>query len=305
MMSARSLQFATFSVHGYNMGMLILIYPRPLSNSFIQTYDYACSFHEEWTFLLRSHWGKMKIMYIVTRYLPFIILAIDLYMSFAPNENPAKCRVLQNINPGLDLVLVIFSECFFILRTYALWNRNRFLLVAMLLTLFLVVDVSARLFSEPPLALLSPLPFLQHMRLAQSRESQGATGVRPITGSLYHSFSFLYSNWVLFPGLMILTLIPAIQSWRTNSNGLYAVLVNHNISYYACGLVFSAANIFTSLLLDYSYHSVFYDFEFMILAILATRMHLHLWKTNRHPHDSTSALMHVPMSDMSFANHSV
>ncbi|KAG1835199.1 hypothetical protein EV424DRAFT_1531774 [Suillus variegatus] len=222
-------------------------------------------------------------MYIVTRYLPFIILAIDLYMSFAPNENPAKCRVLQNINPGLDLVLVIFSECFFILRTYALWNRNRFLLVAMLLTLFLVVDVSARLFSEPPLALLSPLPSLQHRNPGNHR-------VLP-------EFDQLLALYTISSPFCIRT-----GAWRTNSNGLYAVLVNHNISYYACGL---AANIFTSLLLDYSYHSVFYDFEFMILAILATRMHLHLWKTNRHPHDSTSALVHVPMSDMSFANHSV
>ncbi|KAG1905313.1 uncharacterized protein F5891DRAFT_1183251 [Suillus fuscotomentosus] len=203
-------------------------------------------------------------MYIVTRYLPFIILAIDLYMSFAPNENPAKCRVLQNINPGLDLVLVIFSECFFILRTYALWNRNRFLLVAMLLTLFLVVDVSARLFSELPLALLSPLPSLQH----------------PNPGN--------YRVLPEFDQLLALYTISSPFCIRTGAGGQIqmvctAVLVNHNISYYACGLLFSAANIFTSLLLEYSYHSVFYDFEFMILAILATRMHLYLWKTNRHP----------------------
>ncbi|KAG2060805.1 hypothetical protein BDR06DRAFT_1016783 [Suillus hirtellus] len=247
----------------------------------------------EWTFLLRSHWGKMKIMYIVTRYLPFIILAIDLYMSFAPNENPAKCRVLQNINPGLDLVLVIFSECFFILRTYALWNRNRFLLVAMLLTLFAVLGASTGITFSTTISAAhatSPIP--------------GITGCYRSSTNYWLFIPFLLLS-VFELGLMILTLIPAIRSWRTNSNGLYAVLVNHNISYYACGLLFSAANIFTSLLLEYSYHSVFYDFEFMILAILATRMHLHLWKTNRHPHDSTSALAHVPMSDMSFANHSV
>jgi hypothetical protein len=37
-------------------------------------------------------------------------------------------------------------------------------------------------------------------------------------------------------GLMILTLIRAIQNWRMNTNRLYAILVNHSISYYACGL---------------------------------------------------------------------
>ncbi|KAG1844397.1 hypothetical protein C8R48DRAFT_735666 [Suillus tomentosus] len=50
-------------------------------------YDYACSLHEEWSFLLQSHWSKMKGLYIVTRYLPFILLITNLYMSFTPNEN--------------------------------------------------------------------------------------------------------------------------------------------------------------------------------------------------------------------------
>jgi hypothetical protein len=36
-------------------------------------------------------------------------------------------------------------------------------------------------------------------------------------------------------GLMILTLIRAIQSWRAHSSRLYVVLVKHNIFYYTCG----------------------------------------------------------------------
>ncbi|KAG2361981.1 hypothetical protein BDR07DRAFT_1087974 [Suillus spraguei] len=45
-------------------------------------YDYACTLHEEWTFLLRSHWGKVKCLYIVTRYLPFIPLSMVLWSAF-------------------------------------------------------------------------------------------------------------------------------------------------------------------------------------------------------------------------------
>ncbi|KAG1828278.1 hypothetical protein EV424DRAFT_1344981 [Suillus variegatus] len=130
------------------------------SLQFATTYDYACSIHEEWTYLLRSHWSKMKGLYIVTRYLPFIILAMYLYMSLTPNENSSKCGVLQNINTGLRMVIAMFSEWFFILRTHVLWDKNRILLAAML------------------------------------------------------------------SGLL---------DWRTNTSHLYVVLVNHNISYYACG----------------------------------------------------------------------
>ncbi|KAG1895640.1 uncharacterized protein F5891DRAFT_655644 [Suillus fuscotomentosus] len=108
-------------------------------------YDYACLLHEEWTFLLRSHWNKMKGLYIVTRYLPFIILATDIYRGFTPNENADKCLVLDNAELGLNLVLVIFSEWFFILRTYVLWNNNRILLAAMLYAFFTFIGASTGL----------------------------------------------------------------------------------------------------------------------------------------------------------------
>ncbi|KAG1899715.1 uncharacterized protein F5891DRAFT_980945 [Suillus fuscotomentosus] len=223
------------------------------------TYDYACSLHEEWTFLLRSHWTKVKGLYIVTRYLPFIMLAMNLCVSFTPNENPEirgvgsyKFRVQHAISRLLRLYLSYLLEiCFFILRTYALWNKNRILLIAVLSTFF--------------------------MRLARSRELWGATGVRPVIGSSYLFFSFAFSNW----------------NWRTNPSHLYVVLVNHNISYYACGFLFSVTNVFTSLLL-----------KFIILAILATRMHLHLWQTDRHPHGS-STLASIPMSEMLSVNSTV
>ncbi|KAG1794641.1 uncharacterized protein HD556DRAFT_1474933 [Suillus plorans] len=237
-------------------------------------YDYVYSLDEEWTFLLRSRWTKVKGLYIVTRYLPFIVLAMELCLRFTPNENiempgvgPYKFRVRHAISRLLRVYVSCFPEiCFFILRTYALWNKNRILLIAMLSTFF--------------------------MQLARFRELRGAIGVRPIIGSSCLFFSFAFSNW----------------NWRTNPSHLYVVLVNHNISYYACGFLFSVTNVFTSLLLKYSYHTMFYKYEipillfqFMILAILATRMHLHLWQTDRHPHGS-STLMSIPMSEMPSVN---
>ncbi|KAG1794608.1 uncharacterized protein HD556DRAFT_417321 [Suillus plorans] len=188
------------------------------------TYDYACSLHEEWTFLLRSHWSKMKGLYIVTRYLPFIFLATNLYIDFTPNENPTKCRVLANIESGLGIVLVILSECFFILRTYVLWNKNRILLAAMLCTsfMFVVASLSVTFDTTVPAAYTtSAIP--------------GITGCHRSSTSYRLFIPFLLSS-VFELGLMILTLIRAIQSWRTNPSRLYLVLVNHNISYYACAL---------------------------------------------------------------------
>ncbi|KAG1789693.1 uncharacterized protein HD556DRAFT_1395731 [Suillus plorans] len=252
----------------------VLIYPRPLSNSLIQTYDYACSFHE-WTFLLRSHWSKMKGLYIFTRYLPFIILAVDLRMSLTPSENSSTCEMLQNVNSGLGIVIATF----FILRTYVLWDKNRILLTAMLSNLlsFLIASfIIVFAINTPAEYATSPIPGIAGCYLSS-------------TIFLYFIPSLLLSIFQL--GFLILTLIRAIQDWPTNTSRLYVVLVNHNIAYYACGFR-ECVNI-SNTLFD---RALMLCAPVLILASLATRMHLHLWQVNQHPRDGAL----VSMSDISF-----
>ncbi|KAG2124608.1 hypothetical protein DEU56DRAFT_593749 [Suillus clintonianus] len=131
----------------------------------------------------------------------------------------------------------------------------------------------------------------------------GITGCYQPSGTveLFLPFVLLFA---LEFGLISLTLVRAIQSWRRTNNRLFVVLLKHNIFYYACGLLFSAANILMSLLLNYAYNFMFEDFQLIILAILATRMHLHLWHVDRYIHD-TDAFMHIPLSDVSSVDHAM
>ncbi|KAG1771860.1 hypothetical protein EV702DRAFT_632717 [Suillus placidus] len=274
MMSARSMQFATYIF---------------ASMATFWTYDYACSLHEEWSFLLRSHWNKVKGLYIVTRCLPFILLTTNLYLSFTPNQDPGKCRVLANIDSGFGILSAVCSEGFFILRTWALWNNNKILLAAILVTFITFSGASVGI----SFATTAPAAYTTSAIPGITGCYQSSTSFR-----LFIPFFFLS---VFELGLMMLTLIRAIQNWWIDTKRLYVVLVKHNIFYYTCGLLFSVLNIFTMLLLHYSYHSMLHDSQFIILAILATRMHLHLWRMNRHAYGS-GALAHIPMSDMSFAN---
>ncbi|KAG2069215.1 hypothetical protein BDR04DRAFT_711938 [Suillus decipiens] len=237
-------------------------------------YDYARSSNEEWTFLLQSNWNKVKVLYIVTRYVPFILLTAVLYMGLSPNENTDKCRLFSNICSGLVLISGIGSESFFILRTWALWNNNRILLVAMLITLLTVIGVSTSV----------------TFTTTAASATYGTSTITGITGCYWSSGSAqLFIPYLLLSafelGLMILTLIRAIQSWKINPSHLYIVLVKHNIFYYICGFLLSVANVLASLLLDYSYNDILQVLQFIILAVLATRMHLELWHVNRRAHN--------------------
>ncbi|OAX38985.1 hypothetical protein K503DRAFT_119287 [Rhizopogon vinicolor AM-OR11-026] len=236
-------------------------------------YDYACSFHEESIFLLGCRWSRVKALYILTRYMPFLLFAVHLYTNFIPDETPDRCQFVNNICSTFSFMSIVCSEFFFILRTYALWNNNKVVLAVMLSTFAaLLVGSSVAIFSATATA-----PFA-------TSSIPGITGCYQSSGSasLFVPFLLLF---VLELMLISLTLTCALRSWRTHPSRLYVVLLKHNVFYYACGLVFSALNVLTSLLLEYAYSGMFNDFQIVIHAILATRMHLRLWHENHQSHE--------------------
>ncbi|KAG1796496.1 uncharacterized protein BJ212DRAFT_1408256, partial [Suillus subaureus] len=91
-------------------------------------YDYVCSIREEGIFLLYSRWNRVKFLYIVTRYVPFLLFVAHLYLNFVPDETSNTCQFVNNI------CSVFIPPGFFILRTCALWNNNKIVWVATLST---------------------------------------------------------------------------------------------------------------------------------------------------------------------------
>ncbi|KAG1840621.1 hypothetical protein F4604DRAFT_434796 [Suillus subluteus] len=76
-----------------NLQFLAYIYT---STATFWTYDFVCSLDEEWTFLLRSRWTKVKGLNI-TRYVPYVLIILDLCLALTQNENPNKCQMFDNI----------------------------------------------------------------------------------------------------------------------------------------------------------------------------------------------------------------
>ncbi|KAG1884099.1 hypothetical protein F4604DRAFT_238940 [Suillus subluteus] len=249
------------------------------------TYDYACSLCEELTFLLRSRWTMVKCLYIITRYVPFLLLITDLYLYFAPNENPNKCQVVVIIYSCLSVISIVCSEFFFVLRTYALWNNNRIVLVAMLSAGFAAIVVSI---------------VVDFVTVNASHVTTSAIpGIQGCYRASAVQVSIMFILLLAFQlGLISLTIIRAVQSWRVVNGPLYDILVKHNIFYYTCALLLTAVNVLTQMLFSQTaYRFVCEVLQFFVLAILATRMHLFLWQIDRQTHGS-DGLMYIPMSDM-------
>ncbi|KAG2089465.1 uncharacterized protein F5147DRAFT_658414 [Suillus discolor] len=167
-------------------------------------------------------------------------VALD-QMNLTPTENTNKCRILINI-----------YSCFFALRTYALWDNNRIVLLGLLSTAFVMVVTSVGI------------------RFTIIATSNITTSTIPgIQGCSWSPSGVLYLMLFIFLfvfqlGLVSLTLIRVIQSWRSSKGHLYAALVKHNIFYYTCGLLFSAINVIMPVLFPNSaYYIVLEDLQHM------------------------------------------
>ncbi|KAG1836966.1 hypothetical protein DFJ58DRAFT_816984 [Suillus subalutaceus] len=255
------------------------------------TYDFLCSLDEEWTFLLQSRWTKVKGLYIITRYIPFAAIVLELCLALTPNENPENCPILSNVFTYFGVISLTLSECFFILRTYALWNNNRIVLIAVLSAFFATIASC--------IGILIPAGSAPEVSTGVIPGIQGCSeSVQGVQLFLPFVLSFVFQL-----GLICLTITRAIQRWRSAQGPLFAILVKHNIFYYACGLLFSAVNfLLPILLLDmYAVYSALQALQIFILAILATRMHLHLWHAERRV-DGPVAPVCISLSDIPSIN---
>ncbi|KAG1751934.1 hypothetical protein EDD22DRAFT_850669 [Suillus occidentalis] len=228
-----------------------------------------------WTFLLLSRGSNLKVkgLYIITRYIPFLVLITDMYLMFAPNKTPDRCRMVINI-----------YSLFFVLRTYALWNNNRIVLAAILSALFLVIDaVQAGTAASLVVDILTI--GTSHVTISTIPRITGC--YRTSSGV---QVSITYLILLAFQlGLFSLTIIRAIQNWRVVNALLYDVVVKHNLFYYTCGLLLSAVNVLMQTLFSQTaYRLVGEVFQFFVLAILATRMHLNLWQIDRRARGSVA-----------------
>ncbi|EIW86184.1 hypothetical protein CONPUDRAFT_161003 [Coniophora puteana RWD-64-598 SS2] len=246
-------------------------------------YDYIITLDDEFVFLRNARLRKTKVIYVLTRLLPFASRAVTFQYTLSSNPAPETCTTLMNTFSALETLVVLFAEVLFALRTYALWRRNRVVL-ALLYGGFIVATVGGIASSFLPIG-----PPMTVLNLPRS----SVTGCFVVTpgASLAVTFAFLIA---LELELVTLNVTRAVFSRRETRGRLLETLVRHNIFYYACGLVFSVANVLMAVSTNYGGVFMLDDLQVYIHAIMATRMHRMLWIDSEHERfeDSQTTIAH-------------
>ncbi|OCH96427.1 hypothetical protein OBBRIDRAFT_718231 [Obba rivulosa] len=125
------------------------------STDAVVVWDWTFGLPREWRFIWRTSWTPVKIAYLFCRYW---VLAVVPYLlwAFTVNHPWETCERIYRIPVGLAMWNQVAAEIILLIRTYAFFNRNIYVLI--LLVTALAGVVSYQLYVDTTQML--PLPFI-------------------------------------------------------------------------------------------------------------------------------------------------
>ncbi|KAF9465347.1 hypothetical protein BDZ94DRAFT_393144 [Collybia nuda] len=185
-------------------------------------HDYFVTFELEVEHIWNSNWSTVKIVFLVARYLTFIDVPLILIYSLYSGLTPRGCYIVTSIATWSTVIGVGAAEIILLLRTYALWDRSKRILIFLVLLfigVFTTGGVSTEIFLRSIRYAPLPLPFMR--------------GCFPVAASklLYVDFVVLLVDETT---IMLLTLYVGIRRFRHSRSRLVTVLYRDGVLYFMC-----------------------------------------------------------------------
>jgi hypothetical protein len=106
-----------------------------IASGALLVYDYLCTLDLEVAYVWAGPWTLGTFLFILNRYLPFVDIFI-LIQLLAGNPSPETCVTYSKVATWFMVTGVIISEIILMLRTYALWECRRSILIALISNFF-------------------------------------------------------------------------------------------------------------------------------------------------------------------------
>jgi len=212
-------------------------------------------------YIWHASWNWSKVLYILTRYIPFITIALVIRNQFAWDPTPDSCKRTLEIICWLALIGLDLAEVVLAVRTYAVWERDKRVGIglALLLALYQIPDaIVLNKFIRGTGYTENPHPELHG-------------------GCVYNkSTRLVYANWLIITivegVVLVLMIISAAKTYREHTSNLMHVVYRDGIRFYLYTFCATLANVLLTLLLPTDFITVGSDIEIVIHSILACRL---------------------------------
>lgn len=231
----------------------------------IVVYDVGINLDEEIDYLVRSRSNFMKAIFVLCRYLPFIIGALRIYEVVGEGYiDDNLCLVLTRSSIWLSFLQMACVEFIFMLRAYALWGCSKRVLFCLLIA-YLATFATG---------------------IASLQIYGGALPADACYGSANPGTSWLLVSFVslisLEIGLFGMSTYRVLRQYRAASGQLLKSLVRNNNMYFGASVALNILNIVGILLTPVATWptGIMEITQILFQGLLATRMQLDLWKVD-------------------------
>ncbi|KAF9035746.1 hypothetical protein BDZ89DRAFT_1062035 [Hymenopellis radicata] len=227
-------------------------------------FDYLVTLEQEVDLIWGSEWTITKLLYLITRYSPFVNAVLFLWQQVTPNMSAESCLLVYKMNGWMATAGIILAEVILTLRTLAVWNRHR-MLAGGLLTLFSAITIAAfavmGIFQGSLQFQILPIPDFTFCFVSAAN---------PI-------FRWDYILWMFYEVVMLLLMVvKSYQQFRQareiGSSQLMNVILKDGVTYYIYLSVLNITNVIVISSLSPELLGLLGLLERVIHAMLACRV---------------------------------
>ncbi|KAG1719653.1 hypothetical protein EDB19DRAFT_1782363 [Suillus lakei] len=236
----------------------------------ILVFDYCITFSEEvqWTWF--KPWDITRVIFTISRYLPFAGVGMTAYGALR-TSNQCASTLEGNI---IHIIGIVAAEALLVLRTWAFWQKSKRLLIG--LSAYSVLTIIAAIAAD-----LSPTSLIP--------------GEEPPLGTCYfestRNAAVVYIFLAMFESvILILTVYKRVHDYRDFQSGIVVTLYHDGMIYMLCILTVTLANVIIGAAFPSAYSNMFDTLQLVIHSVLASRILFRLRHNNERVHETSVSL---------------
>ncbi|KAJ6518199.1 hypothetical protein C8R47DRAFT_1232260 [Mycena vitilis] len=221
----------------------------------VLAYDWLCTLDQEMTHLWNQPLSMGTMIFVLNRYLPFVDIGIGVAGIFTHNS-PEICLTLNKFIGWLDVIGVLISEVVLMLRTFAIWERKRAVVVSLSVLAFCL---AIPMFVVGQLELDSLVYFSRGQGCELAKAS-------PIILLAYVMLMVLETT------IFVLTVIKAYRDLRRTRQPWIRQFYRDGILFYVYLLAMSLANLVVPIISPPEYKNWLLSPQRVLHSVLCTRV---------------------------------
>lgn len=194
-------------------------------------FDWACTFADEVAYVWSSPWNLGTILFVLNRYPPFVDTFLSLYI-LTTTQPPDVCLRSFKTVTWLIVFGVFIAEAILMLRTYAIYDRKRWVLILLSITMACLL-IPGTVVVELELQSLS-------YGIPPSGIYTGCYLDKPASTIIFLAYVLVLASETL---VFVLTLIKAIKHLRRSRTPLVINLYRNGLLFYLYTFLISMANV--------------------------------------------------------------